>query len=97
MSHVKAGGATRQASPRPGKRRGIKKYGGEKVTVGQIIVRQVGTHTRAGVGVGTGFNLGGGPSVTATLEVLLGRGPKPPGGDVYDARAIRSTLMGTAT
>ncbi|HVI30721.1 CC0125/CC1285 family lipoprotein [Phenylobacterium sp.] len=50
-----------------------------------------------GVGLGTGFNLGGGPSVTATLEVLLGRGPKPPGGDVYDARAIRSTLMGTAT
>ena len=54
MSHVKAGGATRQASPRPGKRRCIKKYGGEKVTVGQIIVRQVGTRTRAGVGVGTG-------------------------------------------
>lgn len=54
MSHVKAGGATRQASPRPGKRRGIKKYGGEKVTVGQIIVRQVGTRTRAGIGVGVG-------------------------------------------
>ncbi len=54
MSHVKAGGATRQGSPRAGKRRGIKKYGGEVVKTGQIIIRQVGTHTRAGVGVGTG-------------------------------------------
>jgi len=54
MSHVKAGGATRQASPRPGKRRGLKKFGGEVVKTGQIIIRQVGTRTRAGVGVGTG-------------------------------------------
>lgn len=54
MSHVKAGGATRQASPRPGKRRGLKKFGGETVKVGQIIIRQVGTRTRAGVNVGTG-------------------------------------------
>lgn len=54
MSHVKAGGATRQASPRPGKRRGLKKFGGEVVKTGQIIIRQVGTRTRAGVGVGQG-------------------------------------------
>jgi large subunit ribosomal protein L27 len=54
MSHVKAGGATRQASPRPGKRRGVKKFGGETVKVGQIIIRQVGTRTRPGVGVGMG-------------------------------------------
>jgi large subunit ribosomal protein L27 len=54
MSHVKAGGATRQASPRPGKRRGIKKFGGETIKTGQIIIRQVGTRTRPGVGVGMG-------------------------------------------
>lgn len=54
MSHVKAGGATRQASPRPGKRRGLKKFGGETVKVGQIIIRQVGTRTRPGVNVGMG-------------------------------------------
>lgn len=54
MSHVKAGGATRQASPRPGKRRGLKKFGGEVVKVGQIILRQVGTRTHAGIGVGIG-------------------------------------------
>ena len=54
MSHVKAGGATRQASPRPGKRRGVKKFGGEMVKTGQIIIRQVGTRTRPSVGVGMG-------------------------------------------
>lgn len=54
MSHVKAGGATRQASPRPGKRRGVKKFGGEKVIIGNIIIRQVGSKTRAGAGVGQG-------------------------------------------
>jgi hypothetical protein len=46
--------------------------------------------TGLGVGVGTGFNLGGGPAVSATLEVMMGKGPKPPGADVYDARAIQS-------
>ncbi len=54
MSHVKAGGATRQASVRPGKRRGVKKSGGQSVKVGQIIIRQVGTKVHAGKGVGTG-------------------------------------------
>ena len=54
MSHVKAGGATRQGSTRPGKRRGVKKFGGEVVKIGHIIVRQVGTRTRAGRGVGQG-------------------------------------------
>jgi hypothetical protein len=43
-----------------------------------------------GVGVGTSFNLGGGPAVSATLEVFMGKGPKPPGADVYDARAVQS-------
>ncbi len=54
MSHVKAGGATRQGNNRAGKRRGVKKFGGEMVKVGQIIIRQVGTRTHAGAGVGVG-------------------------------------------
>ena len=54
MSHVKAGGATRQASPRPGKRRGLKKFGGETVKEGQIIIRKVGNRTRPGVNGGRG-------------------------------------------
>jgi hypothetical protein len=51
-----------------------------------------GRHSAVGVGVGSGFNLGGGPALAATLEVFMGRGPRPPGVDVYDARAVRSTL-----
>jgi hypothetical protein len=51
-----------------------------------------GHHSATGVGVGTGFDLGGGAALAATLEVFMGRGPKPEGVDVYDARAVRRTL-----
>ena len=54
MSRVKSGGASRQFTPRPGKRRGVKKFGGETVKVGQIIIRQVGTRVHPGKGVGIG-------------------------------------------
>lgn len=54
MSHVKSGGATRQHSTRPGKRLGVKKFGGQKVVTGNIIIRQNGSRVHAGVGVGTG-------------------------------------------
>jgi large subunit ribosomal protein L27 len=54
MAHVKSGGATRQAKPRHGKRLGIKKFGGEKVMKGQIIIRQKGTVYRMGKNVGVG-------------------------------------------
>ena len=54
MSHVKSGGATAQGTTRPGKRRGGKKFGGQSVKTGNIIIRQVGSRVRAGVGVGTG-------------------------------------------
>lgn len=54
MSKVKSGGATAQQSTRPGKRLGVKKFGGEKIKTGQIIIRQQGSKVRAGQGVGTG-------------------------------------------
>jgi hypothetical protein len=44
------------------------------------------------VGVGTDFELGGGPALSATVEVVMGRGERPKGADVYDARAVRRTL-----
>ena len=49
---------------------------------------------RSGVAgsVGTSFNLGGGPQIASTLEVVMGKGPRPPGGDVYDARGVRSSI-----
>ncbi len=54
MSHVKAGGAVRQHHQRPGKRLGIKKFGGEKVATGNIILRQRGAKYKAGKGVKMG-------------------------------------------
>ena len=54
MSHVKSGGATAQGTTRPGKRRGVKKFGGQIVKTGQIIIRQVGSRVLPGVGVGMG-------------------------------------------
>lgn len=50
MSHVNSGGTAKNVNDSPGQRLGIKRYGGEKVTVGQIIVRQVGLTKRAGKG-----------------------------------------------
>lgn len=54
MSHVKSGGATRQSTTRPGKRRGVKIYGSQSIKTGQIIIRQVGTKVRPANGVGMG-------------------------------------------
>lgn len=53
-----------------------------------------GWHSGASVGLGTSFNLGGGPSVASTLEVVMGKGPKPTGADVYDARGVKSAIGG---
>ncbi|HEX5448178.1 MAG TPA: 50S ribosomal protein L27 [Candidatus Saccharimonadales bacterium] len=50
MSHVKAGGAAKNVHDSPGQRLGLKLSGGQKVKVGDIIVRQVGLTKRAGAG-----------------------------------------------
>ncbi len=50
MSHVKAGGTAKNVHDSPGQRLGVKLYGGQKVKVGQVIVRQVGMTKRPGPG-----------------------------------------------
>jgi large subunit ribosomal protein L27 len=50
MSHVKAGGTAKNVHDSPGQRLGVKIYGGSKVKVGQVIVRQVGMNKRGGAG-----------------------------------------------
>ena len=50
MSHVKAGGTSKNIHDSPGQRLGVKLFGGEKVKTGQVIVRQVGMTKRAGKG-----------------------------------------------
>ena len=54
MAHKKAGGSTRNGRDSESKRLGVKRYGGEHVTAGSIIVRQRGTHFHPGVNVGLG-------------------------------------------
>ncbi len=54
MAHKKAGGSTRNGRDSQSKRLGVKRYGGESVLAGNIIVRQRGTHFHAGANVGLG-------------------------------------------
>lgn len=50
MSHVKAGGSSKNVHDSPGQRLGVKLFGGQKVKIGQVIIRQVGMTKRAGKG-----------------------------------------------
>jgi len=54
MAHKKAGGSTRNGRDSVSKRLGVKKYGGENVLAGNILVRQRGTRFNAGENVGMG-------------------------------------------
>lgn len=54
MAHKKGQGSSRNGRDSNAQRRGVKKYGGERVTAGNILVRQCGTKFRAGAGVGCG-------------------------------------------
>lgn len=54
MAHTKSQGKTNQKSNRPGQRRGVKIFGDQKIEVGQIIVRQVGTKFHSGPGTKLG-------------------------------------------
>lgn len=56
MSHVKAGGTSKNNHDSPGQRLGVKLFGGQKVYTGQIIVRQTGQTKRAGAGTFTSRN-----------------------------------------
>ncbi|MEE4314588.1 MAG: 50S ribosomal protein L27 [Desulfofustis sp.] len=54
MAHKKAGGSSRNGRDSSGQRRGVKKFGGEVVRAGNIIVRQLGTKIHPGTNVGCG-------------------------------------------
>ena len=54
MAHKKAGGSSRNGRDSDGRRLGVKKFGGEAVIAGNIIVRQRGTKYYAGTSVGMG-------------------------------------------
>jgi large subunit ribosomal protein L27 len=54
MAHKKAGGSTRNGRDSNPKYLGVKRYGGEQVNAGNILVRQRGTRFHAGANVGVG-------------------------------------------
>ncbi len=54
MAHKKAGGSSKNGRDSESKRLGVKRFGGEQVLAGNILVRQRGTRYRAGTNVGVG-------------------------------------------
>ena len=54
MAHKKAGGSSRNGRDTAGRRLGVKKFGGEAVVAGNIIIRQRGTKVKPGLNVGLG-------------------------------------------
>ncbi len=54
MAHKKAGGSSRNGRDTEGRRLGVKKFGGEHVLAGNIIIRQRGTKVKPGTNVGLG-------------------------------------------
>jgi large subunit ribosomal protein L27 len=54
MAHKKAGGSSRNGRDSNGQRRGVKRFGGQTVSAGNILVRQLGTKLHPGNNVGVG-------------------------------------------
>ena len=93
MAHKKAGGSTRNGRDSQSKRLGIKKYGGEFVRAGNILVRQRGTKFFPGENVGCGrdYTLFATADGTVSFSVKGPRNRKyltvtPPIGDESDSR-----------
>ena len=56
MAHKKSGGSSRNGRDSPGQRLGVKRYGGQHVNAGEILVRQRGTKFHPGDNVGLGHD-----------------------------------------
>ncbi len=54
MAHTKSQGKTRQGTTRRGRRLGVKVFGSQKIKVGEIIIRQIGSKFHPGLGVKQG-------------------------------------------
>jgi large subunit ribosomal protein L27 len=71
MAHKKAGGSSRNGRDSQAKRLGVKRYGGELVSAGSIIVRQRGTQMHAGENVGMGKDHTLFAKVTGTISFAV--------------------------
>jgi large subunit ribosomal protein L27 len=76
MAHKKAGGSSRNGRDTAGRRLGVKKFGGESVIAGNIIVRQRGTVVMPGSGVGLGRDHTIFATVNGTVSFRATKGDK---------------------
>jgi len=75
MAHKKAGGSSRNGRDSESKRLGVKRFGGQQVRAGNIIVRQRGTHFHPGTHVGIGKDHTLYASVDGTVDFAV-KGPR---------------------
>ncbi|HHJ18664.1 MAG TPA: 50S ribosomal protein L27 [Gammaproteobacteria bacterium] len=75
MAHKKAGGSTRNGRDSESKRLGVKRYGGQLVSAGSIIVRQRGTRFHPGTNVGCGKDYTLFAKIDGTVQFQT-KGPK---------------------
>lgn len=68
MAHKKAGGSSKNGRDSNSQRRGVKRYSGQNVSAGSIIVRQLGTKFYPGVGTGLGKDYTIFAKVSGTVE-----------------------------
>lgn len=75
MAHKKSGGASRNGRDSHSKRLGVKRYGGQYVKAGEVIVRQRGTKIHPGfnVGIGKDYTLFAKVNGVVKFETLKGR------------------------
>ena len=71
MAHKKAGGSSRNGRDSESKRLGVKRFGGQLVSAGSIIVRQRGTRFHAGDGVGMGVDHTLFAKIEGTVQFVL--------------------------
>ncbi len=67
MAHTKGGGSVRNGRDSQGQRLGVKKYSGERVRSGNILVRQHGTHIKPGANV----DIGSDDTIFATIDGIV--------------------------
>jgi large subunit ribosomal protein L27 len=77
MAHKKAGGSSRNGRDSEGRRLGVKKFGGQDVLAGNIIIRQRGTKYTTGKNVGMGKDHTIFALVNGAVMFSRGRGGKP--------------------
>ncbi len=76
MAHKKGQGSSRNGRDSPGQRRGVKIYGSETVTAGNILVRQLGTQFHPGENVGMGRDYTLFALVDGTVKFSRARGDR---------------------